>query len=269
VAREAARLGLPLLKPERPSDPAFLERARALAPDAVALVAYGHLIPPALLDLPPRGAWNVHPSLLPRWRGPAPIHRALLAGDAETGVAVMRMVPRLDAGPVALLERTPIGPAETRGELEARLAATGARLLAAAFAALERGALPEVPQEEAAATHAPVIAPADAELRWERPAAELDRLVRALAPAPGAWFACGDARVKVLAARPGPSADEAAPGMLLARLPDGVWRVACGAGGLDVLRVQPAGKVAMRMHEFVIGRRLRPGQPLSPPPLRA
>lgn len=260
VAREAERLGLPVRKPPKPSDTDFLAWARALAPDAIALSAYGHLIPGALLALPPRGPWNVHPSLLPRWRGAAPVHRALLAGDAETGVAIMRMTAKLDAGPVALLERTPIGPRETRGALEQRLAEMGARLLVRALDLLAAGELPVRPQAEEGATYASVVPAAEAELRWERPAGELDRIIRALAPSPGAHARIGEERVKVLEAEPADG--RAAPGTLLAGAWDGGVRVACGEGALDVRRVQPAGKSPMAMDAFVRGRRLKAGMSL-------
>ncbi|MEK7476402.1 MAG: methionyl-tRNA formyltransferase [Candidatus Coatesbacteria bacterium] len=260
VAASARDLGLRVLQPESPRTPGFREELAGLSPDALVVVAYGHLIPDALVAVAPRGAWNVHPSLLPRWRGPAPVHRTVWAGDPEAGVSIMRLVAKMDAGPVAASERTPVGPHETRGQLEARLAAVGAALLVRVLGQVADGNVTVMEQDEAAATYAGVFAPVERELRWDRPADELDRLVRALAPAPGAWMSVRNERVKVLEALPGFAS--AAPGTLVERDPQGAWLVACRPGGLWLRRVQPEGKGPMTMDAFVAGRRLNPGDAL-------
>jgi len=260
VASIARELGLRVIQPESPKSSVFQEELAGLAPDALAVAAYGHLIPDSVLAAAPGGAWNIHPSLLPRWRGPAPVHRAVWAGDAETGVSIMRLVAKLDQGPVAAAERTPIGPRETRGELEARLAAVGADLLVRVLGDVRAGKVRVTEQEEGKATYAAVFAPAEREVRWDRPADELDRLVRAMAPSPGAWFAFRDERIKVLAAAPAFASSP--PGTLVERDREGAWLVACRPGGLWLRKVQPEGKGTMTADAFVAGRRLNPGDTL-------
>lgn len=261
VAAAARGRGLPLLQPERPGEPGFADRIRALEPEAFAVVAYGGLLPDPLLALAPRGAWNVHPSLLPRWRGPAPVHRTVWAGDAQTGVSIIRLVRKLDAGPVALRETVAVNDRETRGELEARLATLGARMLVQTLAAAAAGPVPVTEQDDAAATYAARFESTEREVHWDRPAAELDRLVRALAPSPSAWFTVRGERVKLLASGAWEKAGTA--GALVERGSHGDWLVGCGEGSLWVDRVQPAGKPAMTMDAFVAGRRLTAGMTLT------
>jgi len=260
VASIARELGLRIIQPESPKSSVFQEELAGLAPDVLAVAAYGHLIPDSVLAAAPGGAWNIHPSLLPRWRGPAPVHRAVWAGDAETGVSIMRLVAKLDAGPVAAAERTPIGPHETRGQLEARLASLGADLLVRVLGEVQDGRARPEEQDEAAATYAAVFAPEERELHWDRPADELDRLVRALAPSPGAWFAFRGERIKVLDAMP--SFASSPPGTLVERDREGAWLAACRPGGLWLRKVQPEGKGSMTADAFVAGRRLSPGDAL-------
>ena len=264
VALAARAAGLPVLQPRRPSEPGFLETLTALTPDALAVAAYGHLIPDPHLAAAPLGAWNVHPSLLPRWRGPAPVHRALAVGDAETGVTIIRLIARLDAGPMARRQATPIAPGETRSALEARLAAVGAEMLVTTLREAGDGAVRLTPQDDAAATYAGMFSREEGELKWAHPADELDRLVRALAPSPGAWFALGADRIKVLAAAPGgvPPAG-ASPGTLVRGTGQAGWSVACGTGALVVREVQPPGKGRMPFAAFLAGRRLAPGSALA------
>jgi len=261
VAVAARELGLQVLQPDRPGEPGFEERIQALEPEAFAVVAYGGLLPDPLLALAARGAWNVHPSLLPRWRGPAPVHRTVWAGDAVTGVSIIRLVRKLDAGPVAVRETVPVGEHETRGELEGRLAVLGARLLVATLTAAAAGPVPVEDQDDAAATYAGRFEAAEREVRWDAPAAGLDRLVRALSPAPAAWFDLRGERIRLLAASLDPRPAETAA--LAERGPEGAWRVGCGDGSLWVARVQPAGKPAMTMDAFVAGRRFTAGQRLA------
>jgi len=262
AAVEARKHGISILQPDKTSDPAFLEKVRDAKPDAFAVAAYGHFLPDRLLALAPRGAWNVHPSLLPRWRGPAPVHRALLAGDPVTGVSIMRITDRMDAGPVARQETTAIGTGETRGELERRLAILGADMLASVLAALERDSVILVAQDEERMTHAAMLKPGESELKWPEPSAVLDRLVRALLPAPGAFFRHGAARVKVTGIGPVGGTAEKEPGTLLERNDAGAWRVACGSGSLWIASVQPEGGKSMTMDAFVSGRRLSQGSRL-------
>ena len=215
----------------------------ALDLDAAVVVAYGLILPRPVLDAPRLGCWNVHASLLPRWRGAAPIQRAVMAGDAETGVDVMRMEAGLDTGPVLAEARTPIGPADTAGDLHDRLSAMGAALMVDALpriAAGEEGA----PQPETGVEYAAKIDKAEARIDWTRPAEALDRLIRGLAPFPGAWTGLAGERIKILLARPEPrpaGGDAAQPGETL----DDALLVACGDGGaLRITRLQRAGKSA-------------------------
>jgi len=260
VAQAARSLGLRVLQPANPKVPGFLEELVSSRPEVIAVAAYGHLIPDAVLASAPGGAWNVHPSLLPRWRGPAPVHRTVWAGDAEAGVSIMRLVEKLDAGPVAAAERTAVGPRETRGVLEARLASLGADMLVRVLESVRNGSVRVAEQDEAAATYAGVFKAEECELTWNRPADELDRLARALAPAPGAWFEFRGGRVKLLEAEP--AFASAVPGTLVERGRDGAWLVAFRPGGLLMKRVQPEGKEPMTMDAFVAGRRLSPGDSL-------
>lgn len=262
VAVAAQALGVPVFQPARPSQPGFADQLAALKPDAFAVVAYGHLIPDAMLALARHGAWNVHPSLLPRWRGPAPIHRAIASGDAKTGVCIIRLVAEMDAGPVAMRTELPLGPAVTRGELEATLASLGADLLVRTLDRVKHGTVDLAEQDPAGATYAGMFGEPERQVVWDRPAVELDRLVRALLPVPAAWCRIGSERVKLLAAELGEPVG-AAPGTLVARRPGGGWQVACASGSLWVISVQPEGKAAMPFDAFVNGRRLSAGSPLD------
>ncbi len=262
VAQAAQELKLAVLQPEKPSEPAFLERVEAMRPDVFAVAAYGHLLPDRLLSMAPLGAWNVHPSLLPRWRGPAPIHRTIWAGDEITGVSIMKLAARLDAGPLARQETVRVEPRETCGALEQRLAALGADLLVETLQKLRHGAVPLKEQDENAATYAPVFKPEELELNWDHPAVRLDRLIRALAPTPGAHFVFRGSQVKARDAEPAPTLPSPA-GTLLERSPQRAWRVACGEGSLWIRMVQPEGKSTMTMDAFIAGRRLKRGDVLE------
>jgi methionyl-tRNA formyltransferase len=257
VAKAARDLGLKVLQPANPKAPEFAVELSALSPDALAVVAYGHLIPDAVLAAAHGGAWNVHPSLLPRWRGPAPIHRTVWAGAAETGVSIIKLVAKLDAGPVAAQEKIAMGPRWTRGDLEARLASLGADLLVRTLGQVRDGMVKLADQDEARVTYAGMFKPEECAMSWDRPAADLDRLVRALSPSPGAWFLFKGERVKVIEAEPAFAATT--PGTLIERVAPGGWLVACSTGGLTLKRVQPEGKGTMSMDAFVSGRRLNPG----------
>ncbi len=262
VHAAADALGLPVRTPARLRHDAAEHAAfAALGLDVAAVAAYGLILPPAMLDAPALGCWNVHASLLPRWRGASPIQSALLAGDAETGVTIMRMEPGLDTGPMLLSAATPIGPAATTPELHDTLAALGATLLVRAL--VERP--PAVPQP-AGATHAAKLSRADGRLDWTEDAAALERRVRALTPWPGTWTTLAASPgmppevVKVLAAEPaefgGPAA---APGTIL----DARLTVRCGAGALRLLRVQRPGRAAVDAADFLRGVAAPPGTVLG------
>ena len=219
-------------------------------------------MPQPVLAAPREGCLNLHASLLPRWRGAAPIQRAIMAGDAETGVTVMRMEEGLDTGPACLAERTPIGPEENAGSLHDRLARLGADLMGRALAALERGALVCTLQGEADVTYAARIGKDEARIDWSRSAAALHNHIRGLSPSPGAWcempIGGSSERVRILRARPAGGAG--APGTVLSLEP---LTVACGAGALQVLELQRAGKKAAAAAEFLRGARLGEGSVLG------
>ncbi|WP_102108427.1 methionyl-tRNA formyltransferase [Oceaniglobus roseus] len=244
VQARAEALGLPVRHPERLRDPAAQADFAALEADVAVVVAYGLILPQAVLDAPRRGCLNIHASLLPRWRGAAPIHRAVMAGDAETGVCIMRMEAGLDTGPVLLRRATPIGATETTGALHDRLSAMGAALVVEALAGLDR--LVAEPQPEEGVTYAAKIDKAEARVDWTRPAAEVDRQIRGLSPFPGAWCEIAGERVKLLASEA--VAGEGAPGAVL----EG-FTVACGSGAVRIDRAQRAGKGAMAAGEILRG----------------
>ena len=254
VKRLALERGLELLQPASLKDPdahAVIAQAR---PDAVTVVAYGLLLPSTLLALPPRGCLNVHASLLPRWRGAAPIQRALLAGDATTGVTIMRMEETLDTGPMLLQRTIPIGPADTAGTLHDRLAALGAELLVAALADNP----PERPQDPAGATYAPRIAKGEAEIDWTRPAQEIERHVRAFDPAPGAQTRHEGTVLKIWRARVAHGNRAAPPGTVLETDASGI-HVACGEHELCVTELQRAGGKRLAARAFLAGHALAHG----------
>ena len=245
AAAEAARL--PVETPGRFRDPGVVERFAALGLDAAVVVAYGQILPPAALDAPRLGCLNLHASLLPRWRGAAPIQRAIMAGDAETGVAVMQMEAGLDTGPVLAESRTSVGPEDTAGSLHDRLAAMGAPLMVETLAALGEGRARPRPQPADGVTYATKIDKAEARIDWTRAAAELDRHVRGLSPAPGAWAEIAGERVRVMMSRPEPG--RGAPGTAL----DERLLVACGEGALRLTRLQRPGRAAADAADLLRG----------------
>src|SRR6056297_1005301 len=246
VQAAAEALGLEVRTPERLRDAEAQAEFSALEADAGVVAAYGLILPRAVLDAPKLGCWNVHASLLPRWRGAAPIQRAILAGDAETGVCIMRMEPGLDTGPVALREATPIGAEDDAGTLHDRLAEIGARLIVQAMARLEAGTLETTPQPEAGVTYADKIDKAEARIDWTRPAEAVGRQVRALSPFPGAWCQAGEERLKLHRARA--VAGTGAPGTVI-----GPFTVACGEGAVAVTEAQREGRRPMPAAEILRG----------------
>jgi methionyl-tRNA formyltransferase len=235
---------------------------KALDLDAAVVVAYGHILPKDFLDAPVLGCLNIHGSLLPRWRGAAPIHRALLAGDSETGVTTMRMDEGLDTGPMLMAERIPISAADTAETIHDRLAELGARLIVSTLDGLVRSAISAVPQPTEGVTYAHKLGKEEGALDWRRPAAELERKVRAFHPWPGTTFEVGAERIKVHEAALALAAG--APGTVsLSR--DGFPVVACSVGGLKLLRLQRAGKAAQPADAFLRGFALPAGTVLPSP----
>ena len=265
VAVRARELGLTVAQPARVRDPEFLERLQALAPDLAVVVAFGQIFPRALLGLPRLGCVNVHASLLPRWRGAAPIAAAIAAGDSETGVSIQHMEEGLDTGPVLAERRTPIGPREDAGALAARLAAIGAELLLEVVDALEHGRAVATPQDDARATHAPKLA-GGLDLDLAKSAEELAREIRAFTPEPGTFLATRGERLKILAAHPASIARREPPaaiGTVLSSGGDGVTMATGDGTALELLRVQRAGGKPISGRDLANGLRLAPGDRLS------
>ena len=259
VSELAARLSIPVEKPASLKPAEAQARLRELAPDVMVVAAYGLILPPPALEIAPRGCLNIHASLLPRWRGAAPIQRALLAGDATTGICIMRMDAGLDTGPVLLERSLAIGPRDTAGSLTLALGALGAEAIVTALESLDR--LSPQPQDEARATHAAKIAKAEARIDWSQPAVQIDRQVRAFDPAPGAEARLAGESFKVWQAEVVPDA-RGTPGEILA-LSQGDFIVACGTQGLNLRMVQRAGGRKMPAMEFARGTALAQGATLA------
>jgi methionyl-tRNA formyltransferase len=262
VHERALSLGLPLRTPKSLRSEEEAQAFAALDLDAAVVVSYGHILPKAFLDAPVLGCLNIHGSLLPRWRGAAPIHRAILAGDGETGVTIMRMDEGLDTGPMLLAERTPISAADTAETVHDRLADLGARLIVSTLDGLVAGTIQPVAQPQDGAIYAHKLGKEEGALDWRRPAAELERKVRAFHPWPGTWFEVPGERIKVLAASL--ALASAAPGNVTVG-PDGFPIVACGLGGLKLLTLQRAGKSAQPADAFLRGFALPAGGVLPTP----
>ncbi len=259
VKAEAEGAGIPVHQPARPLGDLFLAAIRRLEPDLGVVVAYGHILRPVLLALPRLGMINVHASLLPRWRGAAPIQHAILAGEEETGVSVMQMEEGLDSGPVLHRIATQLGSQETAGSLSARLAELGAAALVDALSLIAAGLATPEPQDPARATFAPKIDRDSARLDWRRDAAALSRQVRAFDPAPGAWTTHEDAPLKLFGAVP--TQDRGEPGSVLSAGDRLV--VGCGEGALAVRDVQPAGRMRLPVGDWVRGRGIAVGSRLA------
>jgi methionyl-tRNA formyltransferase len=261
VGVEARRLAIPVLTPTTLKTPEALEEFRAHHADAAVVVAYGMILPQAILDAPRLGCFNLHASLLPRWRGAAPINRAIMAGDAETGVMVMKMDAGLDTGDVAMAERMAITDAMTASDLHDLLARLGADLMVRAVGALERGKLQLTGQGDQGVTYAAKIEKAEAKIDWNRPAHAVLRHIHGLSPFPGAWCEARidgeQARVKIL--RCEPAKGTGAPGEVL----DEHLTIACGDGAIRILELQRAGKAPMRSADFLRGTPLTPPARLS------
>ena len=280
VRRRAGEAGIPVLAPWKMKDPGLVERLQGWRPDLVVVVAYGRILPQAILDLPPLGCINVHYSLLPRYRGAAPMQWAILQGEAVTGVTTIQLVAEMDAGPVLLAEEVALAPDETAASLEAKLVPVGARLLAATVAGVERGSLTPRPQDPSAVTFAPMLRKDDGVIDWTRPAREIERRIRAFTPWPSAFSYWRGKRVKVHGARPAP-ADRAqgadapgttaagcspavaasrteTPGTVVGAGADGI-SVATGAGVLLLTELQMEGRKRLPAEAFLRGAGIQAG----------
>ena len=265
VKQRAAAAGIEVFQPRTMRAPETAGALAALDLDALIVAAYGLLLPPPVLAAPRLGCINVHASLLPRWRGAAPVHHAILAGDRETGVSIMRMDAGLDTGPVLATRACAISPEDTTGSLTRRLAELGAATLVDTLHALEAGAVEARPQDEARATLAPRLSKPQAAIDWARPAAEIERMVRAFDPWPVAhtYLAGEDAPAfRVWRAKPAGGESTGAPGVVL-RCDEAGLLVATGCGALDVTELQPPGARRMPAAEFARGRRIAPGARLG------
>jgi len=260
VENEAHALGLTVLAPEDPNAPAFVAELAAFQLDVAVLAAYGCILRPLLLRLPPHGFLNIHPSLLPRYRGAAPIQRALLAGEPETGVTVIVLSEQVDAGDIVKQVALTIGPDETAGELSQRLAATGARLVLEALTRLEKDTGSRTPQDPALATRAPKLAKAERNIDWRETARGIHNRIRALSPEPGAvtWFR--ERRLVLLRSRMCETAERGEPGAILVRHPG--LLVATGDGAVEIAELKPEGSRVQTGADFRNGHRPNPGERL-------
>ncbi len=258
IAREAERFGLPIFAPKTLRENDAAEAMRAHGADAAVIVAYGLILPKSILDIFPLGCFNLHASLLPRWRGAAPIHRAIMAGDEETGVMVMKMDEGLDTGAIAMAERVPIGADATTGELHDELARLGADLMLRALAALEKGQLQLTPQAASGVTYANKIDKGETRIDWAKPWHEVHNHCRGLSPFPGAWCELASAgRVKILRTTKGDGSGP--PGRVL----DDKLTIACGSGAVRLVELQRAGKQPMAADEFLRGTPVAPATMLQ------
>jgi methionyl-tRNA formyltransferase len=261
VEREARRFGLDVLTPASLRTEEAQAAFRAHGADAAVVVAYGLILPKPVLDAVPLGCFNLHASLLPRWRGAAPIHRAIMAGDAETGVMVMKMEEGLDTGPVAMADRLAITPDVTTGDLHDEMARRGANLMVQALSALERGTLTLTPQADNGVEYAAKISKDETRIDWGKPWRKVHDHIRGLSPFPGAWFELseGGAPVRVKVLRTTKGEGRGAPGTVL----DEHLTIACGDGAVRILQLQRAGAKAMTAEEFLRGTPLAPGTRVS------
>ncbi|MFB6593334.1 methionyl-tRNA formyltransferase [Streptomyces diastaticus] len=261
VAERAQEAGIEVLKPNRPRDEEFLTRLREIGPDCCPVVAYGALLPKAALDIPARGWVNLHFSLLPAWRGAAPVQHAILAGDQITGASTFLIEEGLDSGPVYGTVTEEVRSTDTSGDLLTRLAFAGSGLLAATMDGIEDGTLQAVPQPADGVSLAPKLTVEDAQVDWAAPALRVDRVVRGCTPAPGAWTVFRDERLKLVAVRPLPGEEGLAPGDLAV----GKNHVHAGTGShaVELLWVQPQGKKPMRAADWARGVRIAPGERLG------
>ncbi|AKH81323.1 methionyl-tRNA formyltransferase [Streptomyces sp. CNQ-509] len=264
VAQRAEETGIEVLKPGRPKEPEFLDRLRAIGPDCCPVVAYGALLPKPALDIPVHGWVNLHFSLLPAWRGAAPVQHAILAGDEVTGATTFRIEEGLDSGPVFGVVTEQVRPTDTSGDLLTRLAMAGSGLLAATMDGIEDGSLEAVPQPAEGVTSAPKIQVADARLDFAAPALRVDRVVRGCSPAPGAWTTFRGERLKVRSVAPRPERTDLAPGELA--VGKSAVHVGTGSYAVELQWVQPQGKRPMAAADWARGVRIASGERLGDGP---
>ncbi|MFD4701848.1 methionyl-tRNA formyltransferase [Streptomyces niveus] len=261
VAQRAEEAGIEILRPAKPRDEAFLARLREIAPDCCPVVAYGALLPRVALDVPAHGWVNLHFSLLPAWRGAAPVQHAVMAGDETTGAATFLIEEGLDSGPVYGVITENVRPTDTSGDLLTRLAFAGAGLLAATMDGIEDGTLKAVPQPAAGITLAPKLTVEDAQVDWTAPALRVDRVVRGCTPAPGAWTLFRGERLKLIQVAPATDRTDLAPGE--PAVGKNSVHVGTGSYGVELLWVQPQGKKPMRAADWARGVRIAPGERLG------
>ena len=259
VKTVALEEGIPVLQPEKPRGDEFMQQLRALAPDISVVVAYGHILKQEVIDLPPRGTLNIHASLLPEYRGAAPIQAAIRDGIEWTGVSIMRMEQKLDAGPVILQLGTTVNPDETYGELSLRLSELGAAALIEALTLLELGQAKETAQNDGQATYAGKIDRDSTRIDWSRDSAAVSRMIRAYDPRPGAYTRLGDTEVKLFGGRPSERETSGVPGEVLGAGDEGLL-IATARGVVQVAQVQPSGKKRMSAEEWLRGRGVAVGQ---------
>lgn len=273
IKKVAQDLGLAVVQPETLKDPEIRERLETISPEAIVVAAYGKILPKWLLDLPKEGCLNVHGSILPAYRGAAPIQRALMDGVEETGITIMRMDEGMDTGDMLLVRKLPVGPDETAGELTLRMAEAGAKAMVETLDKLSLGELEVTPQDSTKATYAPKVEKEDAAIDWSASCVKIKNLVRAMNPSPGAYTTMNDRRVKILKVKAVDVAEyldrdtrgtpatgwRVAPGLVVALDADLGPIVACGDGALALVELQPAGKRAMSGAEFTRGRYVAKG----------
>jgi methionyl-tRNA formyltransferase len=262
VKETAQRLGLPVTQPHKIGESAFVQTIERLAPDALVVAAYGKIIPQSLLDLPALGAVNVHPSLLPKYRGPAPIQWPLIHGDPETGVTIIQLNAQMDAGDILLQEKTAIASADSTESLHDRLAEMGAVLLVKTLDGLAENTITPRPQDHEQATLAPMLKKSDGRIDWQMEARALERRIRALNPWPGTFTFYGQERLKILHAKVIPRPAKAAPGTVVAGFDDEL-RVATGDGLLSVEMVQGASGKRLSIGDYLRGHAMPPGTRLT------
>jgi methionyl-tRNA formyltransferase len=261
VKREAQRLGIPVFQPEKARHPESVARILSESPDLIIVVAYGQILPPSILDIPKRMCINVHASLLPRYRGAAPIHWAIAGGETETGVTIMKMDPGMDTGPMLHVRTLPIGEDDTAETMFPKLSALGAQALTEALGMLRQGTLVETPQDGTKATYAPMLKKEHGRIDWGKPAREVRNLVRGMTPWPVAFAEHDGKTLKVLSVSV--REEKGKRGEILSVDRDGIV-VACGKGAVRLEKVQPEGGRAMSAWEYAQGRRVRKGDRLSP-----
>ena len=256
------REGIPILQPVKMKDPAFLDALRAWQPDLIAVAAFGRILPPAILSMPPRGCINVHGSLLPKFRGAGPIQWAIITGEAETGITTMLMDEGMDTGAMLLQGRIPILPDDTAGSLSVRLAEMGGRLLVETIAQFKAGTLAPKPQDHAQATLAPLLKKEDGVIDWTNPAVEIERRIRGMSPWPGAFTFAGEERWMIWRAAVKQSDAGILPGQVISAGKEGI-AVATGQGVILILELQPANSRRMAAVQYLAGHKISPGMRLG------